>query len=48
MYSSYFVIYVLNAFQAAIVLCSIQFLRLTLYAFGSDDEKDEKRSCLGL
>ena len=30
-YSSYFVISVLNAFQAAIVLRSMQYLRLTVY-----------------
>ena len=32
--SSYWVISVLNAFQAAIVLSSIKYLRLTVYAFG--------------
>ena len=44
MYSSYVVISVLNAFQVAIVLRSIQYLRL----LGGDNEKDEKKSCLGL
>ena len=34
MYSSYVVISVLNAFQVAIVLRNIQYLRLIVYAFG--------------
>ena len=33
-FSTYLVNSVLNAFQAAIVLRSIQYLRLTVYAFG--------------
>ena len=48
MYSPYSVISVLNAFQAAIVLRSMQYLRLIVYALDGDDEKDEKRSCLDL
>ena len=48
MYSSYWVISVLNIFQAAIILRSIQYLRLTVYALDSDDENDKKKSCLGL
>ena len=42
MHSSYVVFSVLNAFQVAIVLRSIQFLRLTVCAFDGDDEKDEE------
>ena len=33
--------------QVAIVLRSIQYLRLTVYAFGRNDEKDEKKILLG-
>ena len=48
MYSTYLVISVLNAFQGAIILRSIQYFRLTVHAFGLDDEKGEKKSCSGL
>ena len=46
MHCSYVVISVLNAFQVAIVLRKIQYLRLISYA--SDDEKDEEKSRLVL